>query len=111
MLAEGGSAPSFDRVMSELEDLELKRIAVTIDEQSQRKRIADKLRHDPREGAAPPQPKFLTATLDRLRFHSERQVHEASRGQLAQLATPDTLDTEAKQLLRQMAKFHQKRAT
>ncbi|HUG92250.1 MAG TPA: DNA primase [Planctomycetaceae bacterium] len=112
VLAEGGSSPSFERVMSEIEDVDLKRVAVTIDEQSQRKRIAEKLRHDPRQGAAPPQPKLLTAALDRLKWHREREAHEASRGQLAQLTTtPGKLDGEAKQLLRQTAKFNQKRAT
>jgi DNA primase len=112
LLAEDEGTASFDRVMSALEDLELKRVAVTIDEQSRLKGTAEKLRHDPREGAAPEQPKFLTAALDRLKRHGEREAHEASKGQFAQLAaTPESLNNEAKQLLRQMAKFHQRRAT
>jgi DNA primase len=107
-LAEGGAEPSFDRVMSDLEDLELKRVAVTIDEQSRRKGTSEKLRHDAREGAAPAQPKLLSAALERLKWHREREAHEASRVQVAQL-TATTLDSETKRLLRQAREFNQKR--
>ena len=113
-LAEKGTAPAFERVTSVLEDAELKRLAVWIDDQARDKRVLEKLRTD---RGSPPEPSgpavsFLDATIENLKWCQEERLHERSKGQMAHLGqTPRQLDEDARMLLHQAAEYHQKRAT
>jgi len=109
-LAEQGVVPSFERVVSELEDADQKRFAIAIEDESRRKQIAQKMsEHDTAGGPGEPAG-YLHQIIENLKWRRRRQVHEQSKGQIAGLAnSTDTLDSQAKQLLLRSAEFHKKR--
>lgn len=102
-------APSAERVIAELEEPELKRLAVRIDDFSREHEIERKLKEDNQAGS-PPGSTFFRQTIQGLKWRRSELSHEASKGQMAGLATkPGSLDDEAKALLRQAAEFHKER--
>ena len=104
-------SPSFDRVMSRLEDGELKRLAVWIDEQSRSKNMRDKLREDVAESENGC-PLLLRRSLDLLKWRREEQSHGPTTDDLS--VRPDgahQMDAATESKLRRSFEFHQRRAT
>ncbi|MBW3538843.1 MAG: DNA primase [Planctomycetes bacterium] len=111
-LDDHGVSPTFDRVLSEVEDSDLKRLVVSLDDDSRRKNIAQHLREDQSEEPAA-RPALLELTLTRLKRRREAQSHELFRGRLAMKASDGTgaIDSETRQLLEQLTQFNRRRAT
>ncbi len=113
-LAEQGIAVSSSQVISALEDPELKRWAVMLDESWREKEVDRKVL----ESASPTEGKteyaFLNCAIENLKWRRWSQTHERSKGQMAQLSgTSATLENdrdEKLRLLSEMQKFHEKRA-
>jgi DNA primase len=105
-LAERGLEATFDRVMAELEDPELKRLAVFTDDLSRDHGVLKKLYGDGPSGAAG----LLRQTLDGFAWRRHERSHETSKGEVALLAADSgRLSTDAKSLLRRAAEFHKER--
>ena len=104
-------APSFANVMTALEDGELKRLAVWIDEQARLKEVRAKLRDEstePVDGC----PLLLRRSLDRMKWRREEQSHGRTIAELS--ATSDgahRVDAASEEQLRRSFEFHQRRAT
>lgn len=110
-LGEQGVEPSYERVTSALEDMNLKRLALWIDEEARNKGVAKKLETD-EALAAGGRPHFLAGTIHNLKWRREEASHEQTKGQMTQLPPMgDGLDEDAKALLRRQTEFHQQRAT
>lgn len=111
MLHHGGNQPwNFKSLLGALEDSELKRLAVWLDDQARAKDLAKKLRET---GADSDEtcPLFLRATIDNLRWRQEEQSQlqrgaSTSPGPGEGSPPPDDADQ-----LRQAYQFHQRRAT
>jgi DNA primase len=111
MLYHGESQPwNFKTLLGALEDSELKRLAVWLDDQARAKDLAKKLRET---GADSDEtcPLFLRATIDNLKWREEEQ----SQLQRGAITSPDSGEgspppDDADQL-RQAYQFHQRRAT
>ncbi len=111
ILYHGESQPwNFKTLLGALDDSELKRLAVWLDEQARAKDLAKKLRET---GADSDEtcPLFLRATIDNLRWRQEEQS-QLQRGAptfpgLGE-GSPPPDDTE---MLRQASQFHLRRAT
>lgn len=102
-LAEAGQEPSFERVLLELEDAELKRLAVELERSAAAKDVAGRLR----SGSA-----LVAEAVRNLKWRQELASHEAIKGEVVQRhGTSSGLDSDDKELLRRMWEFHQKRAT
>lgn len=105
-LLEQGVEPTFRRVMDELEDPTLKRLAVQLDEMSRQKQIARKLTEDAQ---------YVTTAMHTLQWRREELSHEQIKGQLAaHNPAPDAeggLGEEARALLQSASEFNRKRAT
>ncbi|REJ93555.1 MAG: DNA primase [Planctomycetota bacterium] len=104
-------APSFERVMNRLEDGELKRLAVWIDEQARSKDIEAKLRDEGVESETDC-PHFLRRSLNLLRRRREEQSGGPETDDLS--VRPDgahQMDAAAEARLRRLTEFHQRRAT
>ena len=111
MLYHGESQPwNFKSLLGALEDSELKRLAVWLDDQARAKDLAKKLRET---GADSDEtcPLFLRATIDNLKWRQEEQS-QLQRGAPTSPApgegTPPPDDADQ---LRQAYQFHQRRAT
>jgi len=111
MLYLGESQPwTFERLLGALEDSELKRLAVWLDEQARAKDLAKKLRET---GADSDEtcPLFLRSTIENLKWRQEEQS-QMQRGAFTSPipgeGSPPPDDTE---LLRQASQFHLRRAT
>lgn len=115
-LAEQGTAPTLDRVTAALENAELKRLVVWIDDQARERRIAEKLQADRRpssqDAAVSAAATFLDMTIENLGWCHEERLHERSKGQMAHMGGGTRqLDETARALLHQATEYHQKRAT
>ncbi len=111
MLYHGESQPwNFKSLLGALEDSELKRLAVWLDDQARAKDLAKKLRETGAD-ADETCPLFLRATIDNLKWRQEEQS-QLQRGALTSPApgegTPPPDDADQ---LRQAYQFHQRRAT
>jgi DNA primase len=102
--------PTFERVMNALEDRDLKRLAVWIDDQVRAKELERKL-HDSeetRDGC----PHFLRRTIENFKWRREEQSHGQAVVELSvNRDGAQRMDAAAEALLRQHTEFHQKRAT
>ncbi len=126
-LSEHGHEPSYERVTSALEDLDLKRLAADLDESSRSKDVSAKLRLDAasrppaggteaetRDGteSSPRRPRFLSLAVENLKWRRQERNHELSKGQMAKRPDrPTGLDEETRALLERAASFHGARAT
>lgn len=109
-LDDRGEAPGYDRVTAALEDSELKRLAMLVDESSQEKRIAEKAREERADGDG------LPGLLERLVAHFQRRREQQSlavtKGRLAQAGgTSGRLGEEDKALLEKLTAFRKKQTS
>lgn len=106
-LTEEGTIPVLDRILDRIDDQELKQLVVKIDSQAQEKAIHSKLHSSsqPHEGI----PHFLKHSIKNLKWREEREHHEQTKGLLFQNPQNQTLNSDAKELLRKASEFHQKR--
>jgi DNA primase len=110
-LADGREVPAFERVMGALEDAELKRLAVWIDDQARAKNIAVQLRGTMAE-SVDGCPLFLRRSLENLNWRREEQSHGRRAVELSvQGDGAHRMDEATEALLRQGFEFHQRRAT
>jgi len=115
-LAEQGVRATHERVLVELEDHELKRLAVRIDALSRKKNIAGKLQDDDRQEATTHQQAgektFLRRAIENLKWRGETALHELSKGRLVErLEASNGRESNEKELLHLVSEFHRKRAT
>ncbi len=114
-LQDQGIAPSYERVMAELEDIDLRSLAARINEHSREKQTTRKLHGEKKQhdrATKNREKTFLDQAIESLRWRREEQLHDQTKGQLAQRPESSTgLDLEAKALLRQATEYHQKRVT
>ncbi len=107
----GESQPwTYERLLGALEDSELKRLAVWLDEQARLKDLAKKLRETGADSTET-LPLFLRTTIENLKWRQEEQSQlqrRASTSSVSGEGSPPPDDTE---LLRQASQFHQRRAT
>lgn len=111
MLYHGESQPwNFASLLGALDDSELKRLAVWLDDQARAKDLAKKLRETGVESDETC-PLFLRQTIDNLKWRQEEQS-QLQRGAPTSSGfgegSPSSDDTE---LLRQASQFHLRRAT
>lgn len=110
-LSDHGELATFERIMSAIEDVTLKRLVVWIDEQARKKEIAQKLTENFMTYKEQTLPRYLVQCLQPIQFRREEQLHQRNTGRLVQ--QPETragLNSNAKALLEQATAFHQKRA-
>lgn len=101
---------TFERLLGALEDSELKRLAVWLDEQARLKDLTKKLRETGADSPETP-PLFLRTTIENLKWRQEEQSQlqrRASTSSVSGEGSPPPDDTE---LLRQASQFHLRRAT
>ena len=105
-----GQPWTFERLLGALEDSELKRLAVWLDEQARLKDLTKKLRETGADSPETP-PLFLRTTIENLKWRQEEQSQlqrRASTSSVSGEGSPPPDDTE---LLRQASQFHLRRAT
>jgi DNA primase len=105
---QGG--PSLDRVMSAIEDGELKRLAVWIDDRSREKNVETLLRES--GAGADGCPLYLRERINQMTWRREEQSHGQMAVELsAQGDGSHQMDAAAESRLRQLTEFHRERAT
>jgi DNA primase len=105
------NVPSLDRVLSAVEDGELKRLAVWIDDQAREKDLRSRLR-ETTAGSPDGCPLFLRQSIAQLKWRREEQSHGRAVVELsAQGDGAHRMDEAAEALLRHSTDFHQRRAT
>lgn len=110
-LSDHGELATFERIMSAIEDDNLKRLVIWIDEQAREKEIAQKLTENLMSYKEQTLPRYLVQCMHPLQWRREEQLHQRNTGRLAQ--QPESragLNPNAKALLEQATAFHQKRA-
>lgn len=99
------------RLMDRVEEADLSRLLVWLDERARAKHLAEKLSSacDPIDGT----PLLLRRSIDNLNWRREEQAHQAISVKLSQPSGdgPPQLDAAMEEMLRQAAEFHQRRAT
>jgi len=111
-LSARGVEPSYKRVTAEVEEWDLKRLSLWIEEESRDKDVARKLRMDPIAEQGGERPRFLEQAIQNLKWRQEEASHAKSKGQLSGLSpTGGSLGEDAIELLRRQTEFHQRRAT
>lgn len=109
-LADRGIEPSYDRVTAVIEDPELKRLAVQIDQITRDKEIARRLEEDSRTRAKDAQRSLLTQAISNLKWRRKAEAHETSKGQQPQPTDPaDGSEADVRARLRRAAEFHRER--
>ena len=102
--------PTFERMMNAIEDRDLKRLAVWIDDQIRAKDLEQKLNES--EETPDGCPHFLRRTIDNFKWRREEQSHGQAVVELSENRDgAQRMDAAAEALLRQHTEFHQKRAT
>lgn len=110
-LSDHGELATFERIMSAIEDNNLKRLVIWVDEQARKKEIAQKLTENLMTYKEQTLPRYLVQCLQPIQWRREEQLHQRNTGRLAQ--QPESragLNSNAKALLEQQTAFHQKRA-
>ena len=110
-LSDHGELATFERIMSAIEDNNLKRLVIWVDEQAREKEIAQKLTENLMTYKEQTLPRYLVQCLQPIQWRREVQLHQRNTGRLAQ--QPESragLNSNAKALLEQQTAFHQKRA-
>lgn len=110
-LLEQGRTPDFDAIMLALEDPDLKRLAVWIDEGLHARNVHTRIENGETE-SPDGCPSSLRRSIDMLKWRRDEESHGRIALQLsAQREGTPTLDDQAADLLRQATEFHQRRAT
>lgn len=110
-LADEGIPAETSALLLSLEDTELKRIAVGLDEAARQKDVAARLRETQSPTDTDVRPQFLQDIVDAIRWRRQKQEHEPVRAAATSRLAGDTaLDAQARELLRQQASFHALRA-
>ncbi|MGH7201812.1 MAG: DNA primase, partial [Planctomycetaceae bacterium] len=113
-LLEQGAATNYDRLLMEVEDVELKRLATQLLDQAVEKQRQSFGRENAWE------PRFVQQAVARIVLRREQELHEQSNRQRAQRlstqgqtapASGNVLDSDVREQLRMGYEFHQKRAT
>jgi hypothetical protein len=109
-LADESNGPTFERVMNALEDGELKRLVVWIDEQARAKDVRSRLRES--TAGTDGCPLFLRRSMDQLARRREEQSQKRIAVELSAHGDgAHRIDEAAEAKLRQLTQFHQRRAT
>lgn len=108
----GEAADGFGRLLSALDaHPHAKQLAVWLDEQARVKNLKDTLCHETERGDDDC-PLILRRSLDNLKWRREGESHHQTALELSQAGEgAHGLDEETERRLRQLAEFHQKRAT
>ncbi len=110
-LAEQGIAPTCEAVTTRLENLDLKALAVWIADQALQKSVEKKINEGRTSTTEDATANYVRQVLDPLKWRQEEQLHQRSKGQLAQQPiVAGGSDQDAEALLRQATEYHQKRA-
>lgn len=106
-MTEAGIVPELNRILDQIEDPDLKQLVVKIDAQAHEKAIHSKLHTSSAslEGI----PHFLNDSIKNLKWREERELHERTKGLLFEKAQTQTLNSDAKELLKKASEFHRKR--
>tara|TARA_R110002111_G_scaffold262694_1_gene340105 strand:- start:20186 stop:22093 length:1908 start_codon:yes stop_codon:yes gene_type:complete len=107
-LTEEGLVPDLNRILDRIQDPDLKQLVVKIDAHAHEKAIHSKIHSSPMplEGL----PHFLRHSIKNLKWREEREHHERTKkGLLFQKTQKQTLNSDAKEMLKQASEFHQKR--
>lgn len=111
MLYLGESQPwTFERLLGALEDSELKRLAVWLDEQARLKDLAKKLRETGADSTETC-PLFLRTTIENLKWRQEEQSQLQRRATTSSVSGEGSPPPDDTELLRQASQFHLRRAT
>ncbi|MEX0585656.1 MAG: hypothetical protein WD176_03365, partial [Pirellulales bacterium] len=109
-LTDENNGPTFERVMNAIEDGELKRLAVWIDERARAKDVRSRLRES--TAGTDGCPLFLRRSIAQLAWRREEQSQGRIAVELsAQGDGAHRIDEAAEAKLRQLTQFHQRRAT
>jgi len=109
-LAEQGIEPTYERVTSAVEDSDLKRFALQIEEWAKEKHIAEKLKDSPSHIQAD-LPVFVEEVIRSLNWRKEEHTHELSKAQTGAISgSSDELNEETRAHLQRVSEFHGKRA-
>ncbi len=103
-VCELGEEPTFQRVMVQMEDLELKGLAVWVSEQGRQKGIEQKLA-EMTDGV----PSLFKQNIDTIKWRREERNHQEALAKEALRVDGPDIDPFA--LLKKATEFHQKRAT
>ncbi len=99
---DNGDLPTFERVAATMEDPELKRVLVKIDEEARLKKTSERMLDSELD--------LIEETVQVLKWRRERENFEAERGvRSADQDANDRLDDEDKTRLRRAFEHHQKR--
>ena len=111
-LADEGLDVTCDQLLLAVEDAELKRIAVGLDESARHKNVSARLRETQPSPDTDVRPRLLTDIIDAFRWARQQREHELVRAEATSQLGGGTsaLDAEARELLRRQASFHALRA-
>ena len=112
-LNSNGELPSYEKVTSALEELDLKSAAAFVDGQAREKDVFSKLSESAETAAEENQEKdFLDQAIGQLIWRRDVESHERSKNRLTEIAgRVNELDGEVEDLLKAATQFHKKRAT
>jgi len=109
-LAEQGIEPTYERVTAAVEDSDLKRFALQIDEWAKEKRIAEKL-NDSSVHSQADLPVFVEEIIRSLNWRKEEHSHELAKAQTGAFSGSSVeLNEETRAHLQRASEFHGKRA-
>ena len=108
-LAEQGIETTYERVTAVVEDSDLKRFALQIDEWAKEQDIAEKLSGSPSQLQAD-LPVFVEKVIRGLNWRKEEHSHELRKAQTgASSGSSDEVSAETWAHLRRVSEFHEKR--
>lgn len=101
-ISEDSDELTFERVLATIEEPELKRLAVRVEEQARLKGTGDRLNDTEHD--------VIAETVQVLKWRREREAHEADRGEWSgRDVASGGLDEEARARLQRDFEYHQKR--
>ena len=109
-LVEQSIEPTYERVTAAVEDSDLKRFALQIDEWAKEKKIAEKLNDSPTHLQAD-LPVFVEEVIQSLNWCKEEHSHELAKAQTGAISgSSGELNEETRAHLQRVSEFHRKRA-
>jgi DNA primase len=110
-LADDGSLPSFDKVLSHVECPELKGLIVWLDEQAHERDLANRLALDASQQNTDHPEGLVRQVLDRLKWRRTCELHQAAQASLIERPQETQKFTdETRAILANATRFHQQRA-
>lgn len=108
-MVEEGNDPTYDRMLSRIECVHQKRLAVWVEDQSPHRESRKRSAGGPGSGTETAEESMRRVT-ERLRWRHSRDAHQASKSLLVERpAEMEKLTAETLELLKQAARFHQER--